>query len=464
MRTEKDSLGVKTLDDNVYYGIQTQRAIENFPVSGIQAHPAFIHAYLMVKKAAAIVNMDVGSLDKEKGKAIIQAADEGLTGKYDDQFLVDVFQAGAGTSFNMNVNEVLANRALEILGGKKGDYTFLSPNDHVNMSQSSNDTFPTATHIAVVLVLDELIPILEQLSQAFSKKGLEFCTIAKSGRTHLMDAMPVTLGDEFNAYSSSIRRATRRIQQRRNDLLELPIGGTATGTGVNTHPEFRSRIVNNLSKLTSKKFIPCSDTFEALQSRSQLVALSGSLKELAIELIRISNDLRLLNSGPTTGLGEIELPPMQPGSSIMPGKVNPVMAECMNMICFHIIGSDTTVTLAGQAGQMELNVMTPVITYNILTSLTRLIHYIPNFVENCITGIKSNEETCKANIDMNPSLATLLSPKIGYLKAADLAKESLEKKQSVKKLSIEKGYLTEKEANILFDMKKFMQCKNKGGV
>ena len=207
MRTEKDSLGVKTLDDNVYYGIQTQRAIENFPVSGIQAHPAFIHAYLMVKKAAAIVNMDVGQLDKEKGKAIIQAADEGLTGKYDDQFLVDVFQAGAGTSFNMNVNEVLANRALEILGGKKGDYTFLSPNDHVNMSQSSNDTFPTATHIVVVLVLDELIPILDQLSQAFSKKGLEFCTIAKSGRTHLMDAMPVTLGDEFNAYSSSIRRA-----------------------------------------------------------------------------------------------------------------------------------------------------------------------------------------------------------------------------------------------------------------
>ena len=464
VRKEQDSLGTMELPDETYYGIQTKRAIENFPVSGIQAHPKLIHAYIMVKKAAALVNMDVGYLEQKKGKAIVQAADEGLTGRFDDQFLVDVFQAGAGTSFNMNVNEVLANRALEILGKKKGDYTFLSPNDHVNMAQSSNDTFPTATHIAVVVVLDELLPILEQLSQAFSKKGQEFCTIAKSGRTHLMDAVPVTLGDEFHAYSSSIRRATQRIQQRRHDLLELPIGGTATGTGANAHPEFRSRIMDILSELTSKKFIPCTDTFEALQSRSQLVALSGSIKELAIELIRISNDLRLLNSGPTTGLAEIELPAVQPGSSIMPGKVNPVMAECMNMICFHIIGSDTTVTLAGQAGQMELNVMTPVITYNILNSLTRLIHYIPVFVDKCVTGIKANEETCRSYIDMNPSLATLLNPKIGYLKAAELAKESLEKKQSVKKLAIEKGYLTEKEADALFNMKKHMQCKNKGGT
>ncbi len=464
VRREQDSLGTMELPDKTYYGIQTKRAIENFPVSGIQAHPKLIHAYIMVKKAAALVNMDVGYLDQKKGTAIVQAADEALTGRFDEQFLVDVFQAGAGTSFNMNANEVLANRALEILGKKKGDYTFLSPNDHVNMAQSSNDTFPTATHIATVVILDELLPILEKLSQAFSKKGQEYCTITKSGRTHLMDAMPVTLGDEFHAYSSSIRRATQRIQQRRHDLLELSIGGTATGTGANAHPEFRNRIVDTLSELTSKKFISCTDTFEALQSRSQLVALSGSIKELAIELIRISNDLRLLNSGPTTGLAEIQLPAVQPGSSIMPGKVNPVMVECMNMICFHIIGSDTTVTLAGQAGQMELNVMTPVITYNILNSLTLLINYIPVFVNKCITGLKVNEEICRSYIDMNPSLATMLNPKIGYLKAAELAKESLEKKQSVKKLAIEKGYLTEKEAKNLFDIKKHMKCKNKGGT
>lgn len=332
------------------------------------------------------------------------------------------------------------------------------------MGQSSNDTFPTSTHIAVVLVLDELIPILEKLSQEFAKKGKKFCTIVKSGRTHLMDAIPLTLGDEFNAYSSSIKRAIQKIQQRRNDLLELPIGGTATGTWANTHPEFHNLIVDKISELTYKKFKPCTDTFEALQSRSQLVALSGSIKELAIELIRISNDLRLLNSGPTTGLAEIELPTVQPGSSIMPGKVNPVMAECMNMICFHIIGSDTTVTMAGQAGQMELNVMTPVITHNVLSSITLLINYIPIFVDKCINGIKANKETIQSYIDLNPSLATLLTPKIGYLKAVEIAKESLEKKQSVKKLAIEKGYLTVKEANTLFNMKKHIKNIDKGDI
>jgi aspartate ammonia-lyase len=458
-RTERDSLGEKTLPDDAYYGIQTQRAVENFPVSGVRESEDLIRAYVILKKAAAIVNMELGELDEERGNSIVKAADSVLAGGFEDQFPIDVFQAGAGTSFNMNVNEVLANKALEILGKEKGDHGYLSPNDHVNMAQSTNDTFPTATHISVITAVDRLLPVLDELSQALSEKAEEFCMISKSGRTHLMDAMPVTLGDEFHAYASAVSRATERILQRRNDLLEVPIGGTATGTGANAHPEFRDRVIGKISELTSTDYLASKNTFEGLQSRSQLVAISSSLKELALELIRIANDLRLLGSGPTTGLAEIELPAVQPGSSIMPGKVNPVMAECLNMICFHILGNDAAVSYAGQAGQMELNVMTPVMTYNILFPISILANYLPVFTEKCVRGIEVDEERTKAYLTKNPSMATLLSPKIGYLKAAELAKESMEKKMSVEELAIQKGIVTPEEAKKIFDPQKNILCR-----
>jgi aspartate ammonia-lyase len=452
MRLEKDSIGEKEIHDAVYYGIQTFRAIENFPVSGRHERPELIKAYILVKKAAAITNMELGTLDNVRGESIVKAADEIISGKLADQFPLDIFQAGAGTSFNMNINEVLANRALEILGKNRGEYDYLSPNDHVNQSQSSNDTFPTASHIAILFDADILNIALLNLASAFKHKGKEISSIPKSGRTHLMDAVPVTVGDEFIAYGSAIKRAAERIRERRNDLLEVAIGGTATGTGVNSPPSYREKVVEKLAELASLDLIPANDSFEALQSRSQMAAFSGALRELALELIRIANDLRLMGSGPTSGLNEIILPPVQPGSSIMPGKVNPVMAECLNMISFQIMGNDTTVSLAVQAGQLDLNVMTPVMTSNILESISMLNNYLPVFQSSCIEGIQVNEEQLQMVAGMNPILATLLSPKIGYLHAAELAEESMKTNQPIKDLVIAKGILSEEEANRLFDL------------
>ncbi len=456
-RLEKDSLGTLELPDEVYYGVHTARALSNFPVSGIRARPEFVHAYVMLKKAAAFVNMELGGLDRSRGEAIVRAADEALSDRFKDQFVVDVFQAGAGTSFNMNVNEVLANRALEFLGRQKGDYDYLSPNDHVNFAQSTNDTFPTASHIAVVNASTELLSVLRDLAGAFAKKGKEFRSIPKSGRTHLMDAMPVTLGAEFKAYATAVDRSSERIGQRRDDLRELAIGGTATGTGANAHPEYRSRIIERLSELYGEQFQAARDSFEALQSRSQLAAFSSALKELALELIRIANDLRMLGSGPTTGLAEIRLPAVQPGSSIMPAKVNPVMAECLNMIAFQVMASDTAVALAAQAGQIDLNIMTPVMTYNILTAMALVTDYLPVFRRLCVDGIEADEARCRSYIGLNPALVTLLSPKLGYLKAAALAKEALEKCQPVAELAISKGIVTAEEAAELFDQDKAAQ-------
>jgi aspartate ammonia-lyase len=451
-RRERDPLGARDVPSEAYYGIQTLRAAENFPVSGRRERPELIRAYALIKKAAALANMELGVLDRVRGKAIVQAADELLSGKFNDQFPVDIYQAGAGTSFNMNVNEVLANRALEILGRPRGDYEFLSPNDHVNLAQSTNDTFPTASHIAIIADADRLITELDGLAKALEGKGHEFCSLLKTGRTHLMDALPVTLGDEFYAYGAAIERAAGRIRERRDDLLEIAIGGTATGTGESAHPEFRATVIRNLRTLTSFELVPARDSFEALQSRSQMAAFSGSLRELALELVRIANDLRLMSSGPTAGFDEITLPAVQPGSSIMPGKVNPVMAECMDMLAFEIIGHDTTVALAAQAGQFELNVMTPVMVHNILESIAILTNYLPVFTTRCIRGIEAHEVRLRAYISMNPILATLLTPKIGYLRAADLAHEAMERRRSVKDLAIEKGLLTEEEANALFDL------------
>jgi len=453
MRSEKDSLGEKEIPDTAYYGIQTIRAMENFPVSGRNESPELIKAYVTVKKAAAIANIELNVLDKERGDAILKAADEIINGKLNDQFPVDLFQAGAGTSFNMNINEVLANRALEIMGRERGEYEYLSPNDHVNRSQSSNDTFPTASHIAIIMGADILQTVINDLYTSFKLKGEELISIPKSGRTHLMDAMPVTVGDEFLAYSSAILRAGERIHERRNDLLEIAIGGTATGTGVNTPLHYREMVIRKLGDLTSLDLAPANNSLEALQSRSQLTAFSGALRELAIELIRIANDLRLMGSGPTAGLGEINLPPVQPGSSIMPGKVNPVMAECLNMVSFQIIGNDTTVSMASQAGQLELNVMTPIMTNNILESLKLLNNYLPVFMLRCIEGITVYEENLENIIGRNPSLVTLLSPKIGYLEAAKLVKEAIEKKQSIRDLTVLKGILSAEEADKIFDLK-----------
>jgi aspartate ammonia-lyase len=445
--------------ENVYYGIQTQRAIYNFPVSGQTARPEFIRAYILIKKAAALANIELGALDRERGNAIVAAAEEfldELEGKYSNQFPVDIFQAGAGTSFNMNINEVLANRALEILGRKRGEYTFLNPNDHVNQAQSTNDTFPAASCIAIIFVADRLLDVLSSLSRAFREKAEEFSGIPKSGRTHLMDAIPVTLGAEFGAYSSALSRASRRIKERRDDLLELPLGGTATGTGANTSLGYRELVISILSDLCSLPFQKATDSFEALQSQSQLAAFSGALRELALELIRIANDLRLLNAGPTTGISEIELPAVQPGSSIMPGKYNPVMAECLDMIGFQIVGNDTAVAFAAQAGQFELNVMTPVMTSNILASISLLTNYLPVFQERCVEGIKANEDRCRAYLELNPILVTLLAPKLGHLKAAEIAKEALEKKMPVKDIAIMKGILSKEEADELFKTEKLL--------
>lgn len=439
------------LPDMCYWGIQTARAVQNFPVTGRKERPVFIHAYAQVKKAAAIANMALVELDSSRGSAIVQAADEIMTGVFDDQFPVDIFQAGAGTSFNMNLNEVIANRALEILGHNKGEFKFLSPNDHVNLGQSSNDTFPTASHLAIIQAVDEFDPVLRSISKAFYEKANEFAFIPKPGRTHLMDAVPILLGDEFHAYGIAIERCADRLRDQRMHLLEIPLGGTATGTGVNSHPEFRKTVFQELRRLSSLDLVYARDSFEALQSRSQLVMVSGALRSLALELIRIANDLRLLGSGPHAGIGEISLPAVQPGSSIMPGKVNPVMAECLNMVAFQVIAYDTAVALAAQAGQLELNVMTPVMTYNILESLAMLTSYLPVFETRCIRGITADKERCRTGIEGNPMLATILAPRIGYLKAAELAIESEQTGRPVKELAIEKGIISMDEADVLFD-------------
>ena len=452
MRQERDSLGVREVPAEAYYGIQTLRAVENFPVSGRRERPELIGAYTLIKRAAAEANRDLGVLDRLRSEAIIAAAEEILAGKFADQFPVDIFQAGAGTSFNMNVNEVIANRALEMLGRERGDYGFLSPNDHVNLSQSTNDTFPTASHIAIIRDADRLDAVLADLAAALKRKGDAFSLVPKTGRTHLMDAIPVMLGDEFYAYSAAVSRSAERIRERRDHLLEVAIGGTATGTGTNTPPGYRETVISNLRILTGLDLVPARNTFEALQSRALIGAFSGSLRELSLELIRIANDLRLMNSGPGAGLDEIQLPPVQPGSSIMPGKVNPVMAECADMIAFQVIGNDTAVMMAVQAGQFELNVMAPVMVHNVLESLSLLTHYLPVFTVHCIDGIEANADRLRQHVGGNPILATMLTGRIGYLKASELAHESMQQHRTIHDLAVEKGILTKEEADAIFDM------------
>lgn len=459
-RIEIDPLGERAIPENAYFGIQTLRATENFPVSGIKAPEVFIKAYVMVKKAAASANAEVGWLDVKLRQAIIQACDEILGGRLLDQFVVDVFQAGAGTSFNMNVNEVLANRALEILGKPRGDYKSVNPNDHVNMGQSTNDTFPTATHIAVLMALQPLLKELDILANAFEKQSKKHNRTTKSGRTHLQDAVPVTIGQEFGAYASALRNAAEQLQERKKSLYELALGATAAGTGANAHPKYKHFAVENLQKMTGFPLKPARNAFEALQSCRPVQAVSSALKELALELIRVANDLRLLSSGPTTGLAEIVLPPVQPGSSIMPGKVNPVMAECLDMVAFQVVGNDLTVAFAVQAGQLDLNVMMPVIVYNVLFSVQLLTNYLPVFRKKCIEGITVNKKRCLQYLEKNPALATFLTPHIGYLEAARIAKQALEEGRSVKKIALEKGLLGPEELERIFDPKRLIDEKN----
>jgi aspartate ammonia-lyase len=444
-RIEKDSLGEMQVPADVYYGIQTARALENFRASGLHHPLSLLRAYAAIKKAAALANRDLAVLDKRRADAIIWACDQLLTGKYYDQFRLDAYQAGAGTSYNMNVNEVIANLALEKLGRKRGDYEYLSPNDHVNMAQSTNDTFPTAMNVAALLELHLFDSALKKLVAAFRVKARQFRRVVKSGRTHLQDAVPITLGQEFEAYADSLDVARVEILRSSEMLKEVALGGTAVGTGLNAHPKFSQVAARHLSRITALRLRPTRNRIFAIQSNVRIAAVSGSLRNLALELIRISNDLRLLSSGPTTGIFEINLPAVQPGSSIMPGKINPVMAECMNMICFQVVGNDLTNALAVQAGQFDLNVMMPLMAYNLLQSMRLLSNYIADFIQKCVNGITANKERCREYFEKSVGLATALNPHIGYLHAAEIAHQSLLTGESIRSITLKRGIMTEKE-------------------
>src|SRR5438874_9530506 len=386
-RQEKDSLGIREIPADVYYGIQTARAVENYPISGMRAHPALIRAFGMVKEAAAEANRNLGLIDDNIATAIIKAAQEVQQGKWNSEFVVDVFQAGAGVSFHMNTNEVIANRAVEILGGSLGDYSRVHPNDHVNYGQSTNDVFPTAMRLATLIELEKLYPVLDAIAGSFDKKGKEFWEVMKSGRTHMQDAVPIRLGQEFAAYGLTIRKATANIRSNSEDLHELGLGGSAVGTGINTHPDYRGRAVASLTRISGQKLMPATDMRWAMQSNAPMAHISAALRNLALEVIRISNDVRLLSSGPNTGFAEIYLPALQPGSSIMPGKINPVMPELAAMVSFQVVGNDTALALAVQAGQLELNVMMPTMSYSVLQSITIMTNMLHQFTEYCIAGI-----------------------------------------------------------------------------
>ncbi len=457
-RTEHDTLGEVRVPRDVYYGAQTQRAVQNFPVSGLRLPFAFVHAQAVIKRAAAKANINVGSLDRKIGEALITAAEEVMEGRFDDQFVVDVFQAGAGTSQNMNINEILANRANELLGGELGVYDRVHPNDHANMAQSTNDTIHAAIHIAAVCELRErLTPEVGRLAVALEHKAVEFDHIVKAGRTHLQDAAPIRLGQEFGAYARMIRLGQMRIEAACESLMPLCIGGTAVGTGLNTDPGYRKNAIDQINEASGYPFTSADNLFEALQGMDAVVETAGALRVLVTSLRKIADDLRLLGSGPRTGLAEIHLPAVQPGSSIMPGKVNPVMAEMLNMVCFHCLGCDTAIVSAAQAGQLELNVMMPVIAYNLLQEIAILTGGIAAFTSRCIEGIEANEEACQTNAERSPAVATALNPAIGYEEAAKLAQESLAKGVPVRDLAREKNILDESQLAKLLDLRRMTE-------
>jgi aspartate ammonia-lyase len=452
-RIERDSMGDRQIPNNVYYGIQTQRAIENFPISGLKPLPTYINAGLYIKKATAIVNGELNCIPADISKAITQAVDEILAGNLREQFVVDVYQAGAGTSHHMNINEVLANRALEILGEEKGNYKRVSPNDHVNYGQSTNDVIPTAIRIGSLLALSQTLhPALENAISTLETKAEEFQDIVKSGRTHLQDAVPVRLGENFRAWAYILSEHQNRLYTASGDLMVLGIGGSAAGTGMNTHPEYRKRVVEVLSQLLEIPLEPAPHLMAAMQSMGAFVNVSGAVRNLAQDLVKISHDLRLMDSGPKTGFKEIQLPPVQPGSSIMPGKYNPVMAEMTSMVCFQVMGYDNAIALAAQAGQLELNVMMPLIAYNLIHSIEILGNTISALTNNCIQGITANKERCLGYAEGSLALVTALNTHIGYLNAAAVAKESLETGKSLRQIVLEKGLMTEEELAKVLDL------------
>jgi aspartate ammonia-lyase len=450
-RIEKDSLGELRVPADAYYGVQTARAVANFPISGIRPHPVFVRAYVTIKRSAAVVHRQLGLLSAERADAIVRAADEVLSGKFADQVVVDVYQAGAGTSTNMNMNELLANRAVELLGGTRGDYSRVHPNDHVNMAQSTNDTYPAAMRIGLSMKHPDLIHALGELITAFESKAKEFDSIIKSGRTHLQDAVPVRLGQEFGGYASILKRCRARLVEAELGLRQLNLGGTAAGTGMNAHPKYRSLVAAEISKFSSIKFHPAENLFEVTQSLGDFLYYSSALRLLALELGKIVSDLRLLSSGPRTGLAEIALPPVQPGSSIMPGKVNPSMAELMNQVCYQIVGFDSTVAYCAHAGQLDLNVMMPVMNYNLQQSLHIFSTAITVFTEKCVKGITADAARCEFYFHTSVGMATIMNTHIGYAKAAELAKESVKKNVSIVDLIREHKLLTEDQLREILD-------------
>ncbi|HEY7684152.1 MAG TPA: aspartate ammonia-lyase [Gemmatimonadales bacterium] len=463
-RIEKDPLGEKPVPAEALYGIQTVRAIENFPVSGLRPLPAFVDAVVWIKRSAALTHRETGRLETRLADAIVQAADEILAGQHRDQFVVDVYQAGAGTSHNMNCNEVLANRANELLGGRRGEYRPVHPNDHVNMAQSTNDVIPTAMRLATLASLPSLLRAMDVLVDALLGKGRQFDHVVKSGRTHLQDATPIRLGQEFTAYGHTVQRHRHKLVQAADWLRTVGIGGTAVGTGLNAEPAYPALMVKYLGQVSGLELTAGEDRVQLMQSMGDIASFSGAFRAWVLDLNKIANDIRLLASGPRTGLAEILLPAVQPGSSIMPGKVNPSIAEMVNQVCFQALGLDVTVALAAEAGQLELNVMMPVITHNMVFGLTIVANATRILAERCVQGIEADEQLCAYWLERSPALVTALAPKIGYAEAARLAKEALATGLTVKELVIKKGLLQGRELEEILDLRAMTDIGVPGGV
>jgi aspartate ammonia-lyase len=456
-RIERDPLGALEVPDDALYGVQTLRAVRNFPISGLKPLPAFVDAVVRIKRAAALTHKETGRLDAARADAIVAAADEVLAGKHRDQFVVDVYQAGAGTSHNMNVNEVLANRANELLGASRGSYAPVHPNDHVNMAQSTNDVIPTAIRLAILKELAPLANAMHALRESLNIKAETFDGIVKAGRTHLQDAMPIRLGQEFRAWGGTIERSLRRLLDNADYLRDLGIGGTAVGTGVNAEPDYPAKMVAQLRDETQLLLRIGTDRVQLMQSLGDVAAFSGALRTLALDLSKICSDLRLLASGPRTGLDELILPAVQPGSSIMPGKVNPSIPEMVNQVCFQVIGNDTTVAIAAEHGQLELNVMMPVVAHNVLFSMQILTNALRALDENCVRGIEANEAMCAYWVERSAALATALAPKIGYARAAEMAKESVKSGELIRALATREQVLPQAELDRALDLRRMTE-------
>ena len=462
-RTEKDPLGALEVPATALYGVQTLRAVQNFPISGFKPLPAFVDATVRIKRAAALTHKETGRLEPKLADAIVEAADEVLSGKHREQFVVDVYQAGAGTSHNMNCNEVLANRANELLGGKRGTYAPVHPNDHVNMAQSTNDVIPTAIRLACVTELPALEKAVGGLVVAFEGKGREFDDVLKSGRTHLQDAMPIRLGQELEAYASTLKRALKRVVEAGDYLRDLGIGGSAVGTGVNVEPEYPKLMIKHLRASAKVEVREGDDRVQLMQSMGDVAAFSSQLKVLALDLSKIASDLRLMASGPRTGLDEIRLPAVQPGSSIMPGKVNPSIPEMVNQVCFQVIGNDACVTIAAEHGQLELNVMMPVIAYNVLASMMILGNAARVLAEKTVRGMEANREQCEYWLERSAALATALAPQIGYARAAEISKQSVKENVLIRDLVKREKVLPDQEIDEVLDLRKMTEIGVPGG-